>query len=75
MLVEGEARRQVVADLELRVEAGLDRPLAQQVGREGVDGLDPSAVEVGHRVVEVPARTRTASSAAAFSVRVMTASS
>ena len=33
--------------LELRIDPGLDRPLAQEIGAEGVDGPDPGLLEPG----------------------------
>ncbi len=79
----------VVEHLEPRVEARLDRALAQQPRRERVDRLDVRVVEPAERLVEARARRivfgvehrvvagrggrAPTSSAAAFSVNVITA--
>ena len=56
--VERELRRQRVGDLERRIETRLDRTLAQERGREGVDRLDVGAVEAGQGVLDPLARGR-----------------
>src|SRR5262249_56706111 len=38
--------------LELRVDLRLDRPLAQQLGTEGVDGADASRLELRQRLLK-----------------------
>ncbi len=43
-------------DRERRIDARLDRPLAQEIGAEGVDGADVRFFEVMHGVVEERAR-------------------
>ena len=48
-LVEVEAGGEPLEHVEQRVDAGLDRPLAQQRGREAVDRLDVRPVEVARR--------------------------
>ena len=49
-LVEVEAGGEPLEHLEQRVDARLDRPLAQQRGREAVDRLDVRPVQVARRV-------------------------
>ena len=56
--VEEHAGDVVGRHLEERVDARLDRPLAQQVGAEGVDRPDPCLLELRQRVGEEPARLR-----------------
>ena len=89
-LIEKEVRLEVAEHLELGVEAGLDRPLAQQAGAERVDRLDPRAVQrsqararaarrgsgsvFGRHRCSSPSRTRAESSAAAASVKVIATS-
>ena len=86
-ILEGERGLDVAHHRELGVEAGLDRPLAQEARGEGVDRLDPGPVKaamaasIRARALGVAlflegrssaSRTRAESSAAAFSVKVIT---
>ena len=49
-LVEEARRGGLGQHLEERIDAGFDRPLAQQVGAEAVDGADVRLLETGQRV-------------------------
>ena len=88
--IERELGLQPAHHREAGIEAGLDRALPKQVGGEGVDRLDAGAIErAGCRLDSGPplgvglargpcssaSRTRAESSAAAFSVKVITTSS
>ena len=85
-IVEQPRRRRLGEHFEQRIDARLDRPLAQQIGAEAVDGADVRLLESRERCVEqratrssAPAsvrarssrsRNRSLSSPAAFSVNV-----
>ena len=83
-LVERDARRDLVADLDPRRQPGLDRELGEDALRERVQRADRGRVELVERTrarsssprmrcSQLGSRTRSRSSAAAFSVNVIAA--